>query len=292
MFGKLKSRGARLALIGDILCSFLVFPFAFAIQEQWVKTLNGLEVDVDMTLPGCMFFVAMALARLFRALRLRPASRPAFIANLVYVAAFAACAGMTLALGFDDSTALGLGMVFWAVLIAERVRAIVKKHRGWGVALNVMAILLFMLLAFSSMITFPEILLTAGGATAAFLSIMLVIFSQVKVDVLKDIVRKTYAAEIISGLLLMMVTFSYLLEFYEESIKTFWDGLWYCFAVVTTIGFGDIAAVTIVGRVLTVILGVYGIVVVALITSIIVNFYGEMKKTNPPAEADEGSTEG
>ena len=44
------------------------------------------------------------------------------------------------------------------------------------------------------------------------------------------------------------------------------------------------------------ILGVYGIVVVALITSIIVNFYGEMKKTgNEEAEPlpEEGqATEG
>jgi hypothetical protein len=31
------------------------------------------------------------------------------------------------------------------------------------------------------------------------------------------------------------------------------------------------------GRLLSVILGLYGIIVVALITSIIVNFYGEMK---------------
>ena len=38
-------------------------------------------------------------------------------------------------------------------------------------------------------------------------------------------------------------------------------------------------AVSTIGRILSVILGVYGIIVVALITSIIVNFYGEMKKT-------------
>ena len=45
--------------------------------------------------------------------------------------------------------------------------------------------------------------------------------------------------------------------------------------MVTTIGFGDFAAVTPLGRILTVILGMYGIVVVAVITSIIVNFYNE-----------------
>ncbi len=50
---------------------------------------------------------------------------------------------------------------------------------------------------------------------------------------------------------------------------------WYCFAVVTTIGFGDITVTTLIGKILTVILGLYGLVVVAVITSIVVNFYNE-----------------
>ena len=58
------------------------------------------------------------------------------------------------------------------------------------------------------------------------------------------------------------------------------DALWYCFAVVTTIGFGDFTAVTLTGRVLSVILGLFGIVLVAVITSIIVNFYNEISLTN------------
>ena len=61
-------------------------------------------------------------------------------------------------------------------------------------------------------------------------------------------------------------------------IGSFKNAMWYCFAIVTTIGFGDISATTDFGRILSVILGVYGIIVVALITSIIVNFYGEMKR--------------
>ena len=286
MAGRFKRNGGRASLIGDMLCSLLVFPFAFSIQENWVKALEDAEAAVDSTPLACALFGVMALARLFRAFRMREGFKSAFVANLVYAAAFAACAVAAAVLGFSDETAAVPGLVFWAVLIAERVRAIAGRRGRWSIALNGIAILLLMLLAFLSTQVLQTIILTAGAATASFLSIMAVIFSQVKVDVLKDIVRKTYAAEIISGLLLMMVTFSYLLKFYETSIATFWDGLWYCFAVVTTIGFGDIAAVSPVGRVLTVILGVYGIVVVALITSIIVNFYGEMKKADAPGSPD------
>ena len=112
----------------------------------------------------------------------------------------------------------------------------------------------------------------------AVASIMPLAFSHIRMDVLKRIIRKTYAVEILSGILLLIVAFSFVLPAFETGINNFWDALWYCFAIVTTIGFGDLYAVSAVGRVLSVILGIYGIIVVSLITSIIVNFYGEMKK--------------
>ena len=102
-------------------------------------------------------------------------------------------------------------------------------------------------------------------------------FARIDIATLKKIIRKTYAAEILFGIVLLIVAFSLVLPHLEEGITTFSDALWYCFAIVTTIGFGDFSAVTPVGRILSVILGLYGIIVVALITSIIVNFYGEMK---------------
>ena len=61
--------------------------------------------------------------------------------------------------------------------------------------------------------------------------------------------------------------------------------------MVTTIGFGDLTPTTEIGRLLSVILGLYGIVVVALITSIIVNSYGEMKKESAN-EAIEAESDG
>ncbi len=98
-------------------------------------------------------------------------------------------------------------------------------------------------------------------------------FKLEKIKLLIDILVKTHAFDGLICLLAFIIAFSFMFPMVEPTITNFWDAMWYCFAVVTTIGFGDFYATTIVGRVLTVILGIYGIVVVAILTSVIVNFY-------------------
>ena len=99
-----------------------------------------------------------------------------------------------------------------------------------------------------------------------------------KVKVFFDILVQTHTFDVIVCLLSMMITFSFLFPLYEDTITSFWDAMWYCFTVITTIGFGDFAATSVVGRILTVLLGIYGIVVVAILTSVIVNYYGVISK--------------
>ena len=92
------------------------------------------------------------------------------------------------------------------------------------------------------------------------------------------VIVKTYAAEILAGLMIAVVGASILLPTFEPGITTFGDGLWYSFMLVTTIGFGDMTAVTPAGRLISVAVGIYGIVAMALITSILVNVYNESKE--------------
>ena len=94
---------------------------------------------------------------------------------------------------------------------------------------------------------------------------------------LVKVIRKTYAANIMAGLLLLMAAASFTIPALEESIPTFKDAVWYCFSILTNIGFANYAAATDAGKVISVLLGIYGIIVVALITSIIVNFYTEVR---------------
>ena len=107
------------------------------------------------------------------------------------------------------------------------------------------------------------------------------------INMLPKVLYKTHTLEIIIGLVIVMITASTIFPFVEPGILTFGDGLWYSFAIVTTIGFGDFYAVSFIGRVLSVFLGIYGIVVVALITSVIVNLYNEKKKYNLKDEQKE-----
>ena len=112
-------------------------------------------------------------------------------------------------------------------------------------------------------------------AIVSFVEAMTIALAQLKVKVLVKIILSTFSLEVLFGLLVMIVAFSFVFIAVEPAITNFPDSLWYSFAVVTTIGFGDIVAVTPIGRILTVLLGLYGLVVVAVITSIIVNFYNE-----------------
>ena len=98
--------------------------------------------------------------------------------------------------------------------------------------------------------------------------------------------NKKYIIVTLICMLLLIVAVSIVLPGLEPGIVSFADGLWYCFAIVTTIGFGDITATTGLGRLLSVILGLYGIIVVSLITSIIVNFYSEVKADGDTEDAD------
>ena len=73
----------------------------------------------------------------------------------------------------------------------------------------------------------------------------------------------------------------------EPNIKTLQDSLWYCFAVATTVGFGDITAISTGGRVLSAILSVYSIGVVAIFTAVITSLFMDIGKARASDSAKE-----
>ncbi len=62
----------------------------------------------------------------------------------------------------------------------------------------------------------------------------------------------------------------------EPDIHRYGDALWYCYAVISTAGFGDIVTVTLIGKICSVLLTIYTIFVVAIVTGVVVNFYTQL----------------
>ena len=108
-----------------------------------------------------------------------------------------------------------------------------------------------------------------------------------KINVVSKIIKKSMLFEIIMVLLIIVILCSVYFTLVEVNITSYVDALWYSFAVITTIGFGDVSVTTTFGRMLSVILGVSGIVVVALFTSFIVNFYNEMNRKRDDKKLEE-----
>jgi len=145
------------------------------------------------------------------------------------------------------------------------------------ILLTIVILLLFLLISVPEMEALSIALLMMIVLLSSLAEILSFSFSKIKLKGLIKIIRKTYVFEIFYGLVILIIASSFYFMVMEDSIPTFWDGLWYSFAIVTTIGFGDFTVVGPISRILSVILGIYGIIVVASITSVIVNYYNEVK---------------
>ena len=189
-------------------------------------------------------------------------------------------------------------LVLSLIIITSGVTHIIENHHSRSILSNSLKIIF----GIACSLLFANFNMTEEEIAAVFVFTSVILgviafsltigaaFSGIKRKTLMKILRKTYSVEIFYGMLVLIVSVAIVLYALEDGITSIADALWYCFAVVTTIGFGDITAVTTIGRILTVVLGVYGLIVVALLTSIIVNFYTETKSKETEEETTKEET--
>ena len=186
-----------------------------------------------------------------------------------------------------------VGTVFFSVIALRRIPKLMVQHKVRNILVSVLvwaccAVLITAL--FTEEPGAPQRLtdiLVIGLATLliSICFVLAVAFSRIRFGLLLKIIRKTFVAETFFGLITLILIFSLIFRLLEPGVfKSYGDGLWYSFATVTTIGYGDRAAEGLITRVLSVILGIYGIIVVAVITSVIVNFYQETIKNEQETE--------
>lgn len=263
-----------LIVIGSIVSTLiLLFSILALVRVQ--------ENDIDGASKFLFFiFLILGLSRLITFFKEKTKiSLLRFIVLLVFDVAI----GILVLFAKDNAYFYSMcGGLFCLTIIISRVFKLIIDHSPRSILKNAIIIALFVLLSVGLFIQYnfdtaltPIMIVCIIVIFTALFEVLSNAFSQMKLNVLLKIIIRTYALEIILGLLTMMVAAAIIFAYFDENIPTFEDGLWYSFAIVTTIGFGDFHAVSTIGRVVSVILGVYGLVVVAVITSIIVNFYNE-----------------
>ena len=97
------------------------------------------------------------------------------------------------------------------------------------------------------------------------------------------VLRHTGAIHIFWSFLVTLSISAVILSLVEPNIENFGDGLWYCFVASTTVGFGDLFAVTLVDRIITIIIVLYGIVATATIPGVVLAYYLEYIKAREKA---------
>ncbi|MBR0413899.1 MAG: two pore domain potassium channel family protein [Clostridia bacterium] len=84
--------------------------------------------------------------------------------------------------------------------------------------------------------------------------------------------------QVLGSFLVVFLVAALIILVTEPHIKTYPDALWYTFVSSTSIGFGDICVETHLGRIITVIMTVYEIVVAAMIPGVVITYYSEYLK--------------
>ena len=90
------------------------------------------------------------------------------------------------------------------------------------------------------------------------------------------ILRETGADAILGSFIGFLLLCALVIWIMEPEIRSYWDAVWYCFAVVTTIGFGDVVVRTFIARAISMILSCYAVIALAIITGVVVNYFTQV----------------
>lgn len=69
-----------------------------------------------------------------------------------------------------------------------------------------------------------------------------------------------------------------LLLWLEPNFTSYGDSLWYSFVTATTVGYGDLLVTTTLGRIISILLAIYGILFLGSLSGLVVSYYTEVSK--------------
>jgi voltage-gated potassium channel len=97
-----------------------------------------------------------------------------------------------------------------------------------------------------------------------------------RIHIIHRLLKQTGAHRLLVGYIAVFFACAVIIWVREPGIETLGDAIWYCYAVVTTIGFGDVLVTTHLSRIVSYILSIYSVMVIAIITGVVVNYYNQI----------------
>ena len=91
-----------------------------------------------------------------------------------------------------------------------------------------------------------------------------------------SVIKRIGFHKVLAGFAVWFFLSSFMIMLAEPGITRYGDALWYSFVACTSIGFGDFTATTFIGRMLTVLLTIYEILIVAMFSGVVVSYYLEV----------------
>lgn len=95
---------------------------------------------------------------------------------------------------------------------------------------------------------------------------------------IRKLLVRTGTIKIFFAYLITLFVGGVVLFFIEPQVNDIFEGFYFSFVASTTIGFGDIVPVTVVGRIIIILLTLQGLLTVAMVPGVVVAYYTEYLK--------------
>ncbi len=95
---------------------------------------------------------------------------------------------------------------------------------------------------------------------------------------IRGVLKHTGAIKIFFAYLILLAIGGTVLSLIEPQVHGIFEGFYFCFVASTTIGFGDIVPVTVLGRIITILITMAGVLTAAMVPGVVVAYYTEYLK--------------
>ncbi|MDO4807344.1 MAG: potassium channel family protein [Coriobacteriales bacterium] len=99
-----------------------------------------------------------------------------------------------------------------------------------------------------------------------------------KLRLLRIVLKRSGANKVVATFLVVYFVCAAVVLVMEPGINTYADALWFLWAVSLTVGLGDFTAITLVGRLASMVCSLCAVLTTAIITAVVVDYFNESRQ--------------